>query len=284
MSRNAAPRLAAAAMILAALGGLGWTLAAVQTPTSLATLTLMEGDVKIERGGKMLPAMEGQRLLDKDRIVTTKGRAEVIFADGTTIRTTEDTRVGIGQGSAQGRLLRSIELTLGNLWFKVTKMTQVADARTEFLTPTAIAAVRGTEGEIAVGADGHSQFALTTGALDVRNKDGVGRTERITAYQMVAVSRGKAPTMPVGYLPKPAPLIRHLAPGERGHGAGARGPAGARDAVRAAHGGGTGLAHAAREDGGLRRGSGDADTGARASGGQDERREGEVLRRRGRHR
>lgn len=235
MTKKTAQNLTAAGIVLAALCGLGWTLVTVSLP-SLATLTLMEGNVKIEREGKLLSTSEGQRLLDKDKIVTAKGRAEVQFADGTTLRASEDTRVAIAQGPKDGGLLRSVELTLGNLWFKVNKVTQVADARTEFLTPTAIAAVRGTEGEIGVGADGHSQFALSTGALDVRNKDGVGRTERITANQMVAVARGKAATMPVPYMPKPAPLIHNLAPGERGHGGEARGTEGGRPGARSARG------------------------------------------------
>ncbi len=243
MAKKTAPNLTAAGIVLAALCGLGWTLVTVPLP-SLATLTLTEGDVKIERDGKLLSAAEGQRLLDKDRIITANGRAEVQFTDGTTLRASEDTRVAIAQGPKDGGLLRSIELTLGNLWFKVNKMTQVADARTEFLTPTAIAAVRGTEGEIGVGADGHSQFALATGALDVRSKDGVGRTERIAANQMVAVARGKAPTMPVPYTPKPAPLIRNLAPGERGHEGEARGSGGMGPGARSVRGeaaGGMGL-------------------------------------------
>ncbi len=243
MAKKTAPNLTAAGIVLAALCGLGWTLVTVPLP-SMATLTLTEGDVKIERDGKLLSAAEGQRLLDKDRIITANGRAEVQFTDGTTLRASEDTRVAIAQGPKDGGLLRSIELTLGNLWFKVNKMTQVADARTEFLTPTAIAAVRGTEGEIGVGADGHSQFALATGALDVRNKAGVGRTERIAANQMVAVARGKAPTMPVPYTPKPAPLIRNLAPGERGHEGEARGSGGMGPGARSVRGeaaGGMGL-------------------------------------------
>jgi len=223
MTGKTAQRLGAAGIILAGLAGLGWTLAALPTPATLATLTLMEGDVKIERQGKVIPAGEGQALLDKDKVLTAKGRAEIQFTDGTTVRASEQTRVGIAQGPKEGGLLRTIEVTLGNLWFKVNKATQVADARTEFQTPTAVAAVRGTEGEIGVAADGHSQFALSTGALDVRNKDGVGRAQRITANQMVAVARGKAASTPVPYTPKPAPLIRNLAPGERGHGAEARG-------------------------------------------------------------
>ena len=239
MSKKTAQNLTAAGIVLAALCGLGWTLVTVSLP-SLAALTLMEGDVQVERGGKLLPAAEGQRLLDKDRIITAKGRAEVQFTDGTTLRASEETRVAIAQGPKDGGLRRSIELTLGNLWFKLNKMTQVADARTEFLTPTAIAAVRGTEGEIGVGADGRSQFALATGALDVRSKDGAGRTERITANQMVAVARGKAPTLPVPYTPKPAPLIRNLAPGERGHGGEARGPGGMGPGARSARGEGAG--------------------------------------------
>ena len=225
MAAKTAQNLAAAGIMLAALCGLGWTIVSLPLP-SLATLTLMEGDVKIEREGKLIPAADGQRLQDKDKIITAKGRAEVQFTDGTTLRASEATRVAIAQGPKDGGLLRSIELSLGTLWFKVNKMTQVADARTEFLTPTAIAAVRGTEGEIGVAADGRSQFTLGSGALDVRSKDGVGRTERITANQMVAVARGKAPTMPVPYTPKPAPLIHNLAPGERGHGGEARGPFG----------------------------------------------------------
>lgn len=304
MTRKTAQNLAAAGIILAALGGLGWTLAALPTP-SLATLTLLEGDVKIERDAKVIPATEGQPLLDKDRIITAKGRAELQFKDGTTIRTTEEARVGIAQGLKEGGLLRTIELTLGNLWFKVNKATQVVDARTEFLTPTAIAAVRGTEGEIGVAADGHSQFALATGALDVRSKDGVGRTERIAANQMVAVARGKAPTMPVPYTPKPAPMIRNLAPGERGHGGEAHGPssrAGGGPGPRGPHGGaaasmggpphapgapGEGVRPRLRE--GVRDSGGpgaDAEGGNRfpGSGGRDDRSSGEGRRPRSRHR
>ena len=223
MTGKTAQGLAAAAIILAGLGGLGWTLVTLPTPATLATLTLMEGDVKVERQGKVIPAGEGQSLLDKDKLLTAKGRAEIQFTDGTTLRASEETRVGIAQGPKGSGLLRTVELTLGNLWFKVNKATQVVDSGTEFLTPTAVAAVRGTEGEIGVAADGHSQFALSTGALDVRSKDGVGRAQRITANQMVTVARGKAPTTPVPYTPKPAPLIRNRPPGERGHGAEARG-------------------------------------------------------------
>ena len=56
-------------------------------------LTIVEGDVMLEREDGIRPATPGTPLFEGDRVVTSRGRAEVLFPDGTVLDMDEGSRV-----------------------------------------------------------------------------------------------------------------------------------------------------------------------------------------------
>ncbi len=109
-------------------------------------------------------------LYSGDKVVTERGRCEITFNDGSLLRLDVGANITIEERpSTSGGILRTVTQYIGNLWFNIKKQT---GTETHLETPTAVAAIRGTEGWQEVPDDSHSTHALTEGVEQI--------TERVT--------------------------------------------------------------------------------------------------------
>lgn len=174
---------------LAAFSGAG----AAEQKVKVGIVTSLSGKVTLfaadsaKGGGIKL----GQSLQAGDRLLTAaNGRLGIVLTDGTQLKVNYNTDITLRAKDSKGRSsergVGSIKVALGNLWAKVT----AKKSRLEFDTPSAIAAVKGTELVIEVADSGDLCVKLTEGKLDVANDLG---GVSLSALQQVCVSKGSAP-------------------------------------------------------------------------------------------
>ena len=139
-----------------------------------------------------------------------QGRADIRFTDQSLITLDVGTTAVIEEQQQPTGILRRIGQTLGSLWFNIQ---QIAGTETELTTPTAVAAIRGTEGRQLVPNDTQSTHALNEGIEDI-TENITQQTVTITDGQQVTAIRG------VGFTPIVALLAAIPKPGVGGGGAG----------------------------------------------------------------
>src|SRR5207302_7274926 len=110
------------------------------------------------------------------------GRATVKFVDESLITLSEGTIVQIQQQMQAGTLQRRLTQAIGNLWFSITK---AAGTQTTLETPTAVAAIRGTEGTQDV-----PNFTQSTHAL----AEGLEQITEVVTQQSVTLRPGQRVT------------------------------------------------------------------------------------------
>jgi hypothetical protein len=100
-------------------------------------------------------------LYSSDKVVTQLGRATIVFNDGLVIKVANNSNLLIKEGleneDISGKtktIKRRLRLILGKLSFKTGISKQKRD--TIFETPTAVCALRGTEGTLSVDAKGQA--------------------------------------------------------------------------------------------------------------------------------
>jgi hypothetical protein len=138
-----------------------------------------------------------------------------LFNDRSTITLEQGTTVIVQEQPSQGGILRTIQQTIGNIWFNIQRVT---GTRTNLSTPTAIAAIRGTEGLHEVPNDTQSTHSLQQGIEDI-TEIVTGQTVTIRDGQRVTAIRG------VGFTPVVA-LLAALTQPTIGGGAGGGVPGG----------------------------------------------------------
>ncbi|MFC2149753.1 FecR domain-containing protein [Candidatus Auribacterota bacterium] len=148
------------AFVLVGVVGLGNVYAA-----DYAALSSVSGEVHVKKANtdEWKPVTTGMQLESGDSVQTIAGSAEVIYPDGSilkikdhSITTMEDVQ---GQG---GTVIRKIKLFVGDMWAKITPGTST---KTEFVTPSMVAAVKGTTVSLSVAPDGSVQILAEDGSL-----------------------------------------------------------------------------------------------------------------------
>jgi hypothetical protein len=203
----------------------------------IAIIDLIEGDVRVGRVAsrevQTRITSPGLGLGNGDLVRTLNGRAHVLFNDRSTLTLEQGTTVIVQEQPSQGGVLRTIQQTIGNVWFNIQRVT---GTRTNLSTPTAVAAIRGTEGLQEVPNDTQSTHSLQQGIEDI-TEIVTGQTVTIRDGQRVTAIRG------VGFTPVVAllaaltqPTIGGGAPGGgvAGGGGGAVGGGAAASAASAA--------------------------------------------------
>jgi hypothetical protein len=133
----------------------------------VGTLTVKIGRVEIQRSGQTqyAPAEKGGLLYEGDKIKTGElARAAILLDDGSLIRLNANSELVLKDkkpGSQKSRL----QLMLGHLWAKVTKQ----ENSLEIETPTAVAAIKGTQLELIFGADGKTTLIVWDGMVNLSN-------------------------------------------------------------------------------------------------------------------
>ncbi len=139
------------------------------TDTKIGDIATFKGEVLIrtQKNWKRLKKVP-YPLYATDKVVTRRGRAEVLFVDGGRLRLDTDTNISIHQlqedstkNTNQKVTLQQVNILVGKVWFDV-KIKQKGHAL-KFKTPTMTASIRGTQGGLAVAPDGSSKYGLSSG-------------------------------------------------------------------------------------------------------------------------
>jgi hypothetical protein len=170
-----------------------------QASQQVAALEAVEGDVYRTPVGTSLSnrvITAGIGLFDGDTVTTRDGRADIRFAADQSLVTLDVGTVLLIEerdDPAAGGLFRRLTQTAGSIWFSITSFAE-GGTRTELETPTAVAAIRGTDGAQLVPNETESTHAIDEGIEDV--------TERITG-EMVTLTDGQIVTAirGVGFTP-----------------------------------------------------------------------------------
>lgn len=182
-------------------------------PAPVAQVGLIEGPASYQAGGQgaWAPLTLGQKISPSDVVKTDKGGKVVIaFSDGTKVQLGENANFQV-EGLEAKKV--SLRMTLGLLDAWVAK---VKGRKFRIRTPTAVAAVRGTQLQVNVGMDGMTQFFCFTGSIAIEPPSGFGRAVEMRAGQAVSAPKdGKisAPApLPPTVTPPPEPAVAPPAP------------------------------------------------------------------------
>jgi hypothetical protein len=144
-----------------------------------------DGRVDEMKGKSPLPLFEG------DECRTERAsKAYIRLADGTQIAINEETTFVIRARTERGRgVIRIFKLLIGEMWFKTTQPRPL-----EIETPVAVAAIKGTEFNLKVIADGRSLLTVIEGVVEFGTPFG---TCPIPRSSQSLGERGKRCTRPV---------------------------------------------------------------------------------------
>jgi hypothetical protein len=193
---NANFRLAASVLLF----GASFAAARPKAGAPPARLVFASGDVTVESGGSGRLAKAGEALADGDSVATSdKSTAVVQLADGSRLKLRESGRLVLtlpGPRSPSTEIL----LSLGSVFAKVAKQLHGAQFRVR--TPTAVAAVRGTQFFTAYGRE-HGKardlwVCVNEGAVEVETKTSKAPV-RVPAGKGVLIKSGLDTTKPQAY-------------------------------------------------------------------------------------
>lgn len=172
---------------------------------STGKLITFVGDVNIQRhfGLQNVKAFQQMLLWSNDTItVGTASNATILFPDGSKVLIQEDSTVlmqDLKDFGDQSYSNTKIYLKSGRIQNKTNPQKQPG-SRFEISTPSAIAAVRGTEFRISADNSGDSRTEVLTGGVSV---SGSGSASDIDAGFGTITKPGKQPTAPVKLLMPP---------------------------------------------------------------------------------
>jgi len=169
-----------------------------------AVIVDMSGKVefKTQKSTSWSPARPQQPLNEGDTLKTnSNGRAVILFTDGSKIRISK--RANFVMEKQTSRDVK-LSITMGKLEAWVKKMRR---RRWSVRTPTAVAAIRGTEFTVGVSRTGETTWDLFGGSLDI--SDNFGNSIPLSAGQRLVadVSKGIAEAKP-----QPIPPSVKMAP------------------------------------------------------------------------
>jgi hypothetical protein len=199
----------------------------------IALLSQTDGDVRVARAAtpnNFARVAQTLELAASDFVRTLNGRATVVFdSDQSIITLLEGTTIQLEQQVRAGRITRRIIQYIGSIWFRIQR---VAGTQNILETPTAVAAIRGTEGTQDVPNDNQSTHSLN---------EGIEQITEVVSQQSVTIRSGQRVTAirGIGFTQVVALLAAITQPAV-GAGGGAGG--GATGAGAAAAGGAAGVA------------------------------------------
>jgi ferric-dicitrate binding protein FerR (iron transport regulator) len=181
-----------------------------------AVLAEVSGAVNVKKAGAAAAAAgAAQTALDAGDVVTTGagGQAVVAFLDGSKMLVRENSAFAIAGHSAKKV---SVKIDVGTLQYWIAK--QAKRRRYELRTPTAVASVRGTSGEVEVALNGESSFAQWTGSTDVTDSRGnnvrLEANQQVTSDDQKGLEGAKVEPLAADKQPEPEPTVAPPPPGE----------------------------------------------------------------------
>jgi len=175
-----------------------------------AKLTYLEGDVSLTRDKARLPAELDMVLLPGDTVETGKdAQAEVTFDDSSAINLDPESRFGITElvkDSASGQRTVKTDLFSGELKAQIAKLAQ--NSTFEIESPTAVAAVRGTEFIVAYREGQPTQVTVLAGRVGVRRPGKREAEVFIQEHERLFIRLAERPGRPFRLAPGDEDLIR----------------------------------------------------------------------------
>jgi hypothetical protein len=167
-------------------------------PASVKSVT---GSAQIKRARKSLfkPLKDQMKIRVGDEVATRKGSVSIEFADGSTIRLDEDSNLIFNKLSHFGKtgmVDTRLRLKRGSLSTQVTPL--VKGSRYEITTPSAVAAVRGTEFRIST-KENETKVEVIEGSVEFSGEHG---STTVTAGKGAKIRKGSSNIAHTS-LPKP---------------------------------------------------------------------------------
>jgi len=149
--------------------------------------------VTAESGGVQEGAM-GDILNHGDQLTTSRNtRAAIRFTDdGSVLRMNPQTEMSIKAEGDRNALQKILQIEFGELWARINKRD---NAEYRIQTPTAVAAVKGTEFYVRVAEDGATTIITVDGVLDFFND--IGAVEIPAGYTGTVTEASAAPSVGV---------------------------------------------------------------------------------------
>lgn len=139
-----------------------------KAPLPVSSITWFMGDVTIERAGEVIKPVLNSEIKMNDIIKTgEKSHIAIQLGDGLVMKLSENTTAVLSQLLNPGA--KTINLKKGTIVSKAEKLLK--DESFEIITPTAVAAVRGTTFSVSYDEKNKSvlNVAVSEGKVDVRN-------------------------------------------------------------------------------------------------------------------
>lgn len=165
--------------------------------------------------GAAAPLAKGGEIRVGDRIETgADGRAVVVLGDSSVVMLQESTRIEVPRVPENAERTQKVRAQGGKVWFAVKKVQQ--GSKFEVETDEAVAAVRGTEFLVEVGAEGEVSLTTAEGQVDVTDASPTRATTAVLPGMQWSFRRPRGEVQgAVGrrLLPRPVkPLLQSWAP------------------------------------------------------------------------
>lgn len=178
----------------------------LKVPAASVTITYVQGDVRFQLPEEAeAPATEGIKLGIGSKITTANGSVSLLFADGSSMVLEPNSQLELDTLSnfeVNGMVDSTVRLNQGTVKTRVIKREPRSHFRT--ITPSALAAVRGTEYRVNVVSDEQQQSTLVEvyqGLVDVGAEN---VTFPVPASFGIVAKQGETLQAPVKLLTKPA--------------------------------------------------------------------------------
>lgn len=163
--------------------------------TSSGKVRAVIGDVSRQKKADdaWAPLRVGAKVQEKDKIKTLmESQVTIALPDGSTISVEENSVVEFSElVSANGMQVTMTEVKSGKIRFDVQKQMN-SNSSFKFKSGTATAAIRGTDGTIALTEGGQTIGALNNGAMDMEEN---GQKVQVKAKQFVAFRKDQPPVV-----------------------------------------------------------------------------------------
>ena len=121
---------------------------AIASETGAGVMKNIKGPVFIERNKEIVPAKAGDRLFEKDVIVTGKGGSMgAILRDNSILSAGSNSRIVIYEfvfEPAEKKLSSVVQIKRGTITYLTGLMAKMNSNAIRFVTPTAVCGIRGT--------------------------------------------------------------------------------------------------------------------------------------------
>ena len=189
--------------VLGLLSLLPWRVGYAQQLKGIGHVTALDGTVTVLRQGKFAPEpLTLQKPVFQEDIIATDraSKVRITLADATVISLGEQSRLELRQFSYDARQRRrSGRLALALGFFRAILKEMTSPSSVEVITPTAVAAIRGTDLMGEVTADS-TAIVVLEGTVAVSNvRPMVGGLATLTPGMGTTVRAGEPPSTPTNW-------------------------------------------------------------------------------------